>query len=584
MSDLISLDVFDGADGALPRGGLILVDGNLIGTTDTGGAHNDGTVFEAATSGGSLTTLVSFDTADGSNPSGGLIVTSSGDLLGITNGGGASSTGVVYDGTVFELAPVSGGYSNTPTTLAGFSDQNTEEGGGPNGTLLQTSGGALFGTTLAGGADESGSVFEVPAGGGTPVTVASFDGMDGTAPYGTLIADAAGDLFGTTFGGGTANDGTVYEIAATPGGHDSTPIVLASFDGTDGARPYAGLVADSAGDLFGVTGSGGLAGDGAVFEIAKQGTGYAAAPTALAAFDGADGSDPVGGLIIDAKGDLFGTTSSGGTGGVGTVFEIADTATGYAASPTTLASFDTTDGADSIAPLVADASGDLFGTTTGGGPGMGEDGTIFEVTDTGFAVACYCRGTRILTDGGEIAIEDLAIGDRVVTAGGAVKPIRWIGRRSYAGRFLEGRAHLLPILFAAGSLGDGLPRRDLRVSPAHAMLLEGVLIPAASLVNGVGITRDHACRQTDGCRVDYIHLELDEHDVILAEGAPSETFLDDDSRGLFHNAREFAALYPGAAAPGGFCAPKIEDGFVLERIRRRLAQVANGGVKTSMVK
>ena len=182
------------------------------------------------------------------------------------------------------------------------------------------------------------------------------------------------------------------------------------------------------------------------------------------------------------------------------------------------------------------------------------------------ATPCYCHGTLILTDRGEVAVEALAIGDRVITRDGSAKPVRWLGRRSYAGRFLAGQRQVLPVRFAAGSLGDGLPRRDLRVSPLHAMLLDGVLVPAAQLVNGATIVQETGCR-----RVDYVHVELDVHDVIWAEGAASETFLDDDSRLMFHNASEYAALYGEALAAGRFCAPRVEDGYALEAIRARLA-------------
>ena len=186
------------------------------------------------------------------------------------------------------------------------------------------------------------------------------------------------------------------------------------------------------------------------------------------------------------------------------------------------------------------------------------------------SVACYVAGTRIATPGGERPVESLCIGDPVLTADGRVEPVRWLGRRSYAGRLLAGRRHLLPIRFTAGSLGDGLPRRDLLVSPAHAMLLDGMLIPAEALVNGLSITRVATME-----RVDYIHVELNQHDAILAEGAPSETFLDDDSRNLFHNAHEHAALYPHETyATPCWCAPRVTHGHALEQVRQRHAAFA----------
>ena len=191
------------------------------------------------------------------------------------------------------------------------------------------------------------------------------------------------------------------------------------------------------------------------------------------------------------------------------------------------------------------------------------DFTSSESIITTVAAPCYYPGTLILTDRGEMAVEALLIGDRVVTLDGQLKPIRWIGRRSYAGRFLAANPNMQPIRFRAGSLGDDLPRRDLLVSPEHAMFLDDLLIPARCLVNGATIVQECGLQ-----RVDYYHVELDSHDVRLAEGAPSESYLDDDSRGLFHNAYEFTTLYPDALAVGGFCAPKTEDGYQLETIRQ----------------
>ena len=213
----------------------------------------------------------------------------------------------------------------------------------------------------------------------------------------------------------------------------------------------------------------------------------------------------------------------------------------------TLFTFDQVDETGSSAPIVS------VSTDSNGG--------------TLVSVACYAAGTRILTPAGEVAAGELQAGDQVVTASGQCKPIIWVGRRSYAGRFLAGQAHLLPIRISAGSLGDGLPRRDLLVSPCHAMFLDGVLVPAASLVNGSTITQDRAARQ-----VDYIHIELAQHDVILAEGALSETFVDDGSRGLFHNAVGHAAtLLDG---PAEYFAPRLTQGYEVEAIRRRLATYA----------
>lgn len=199
-------------------------------------------------------------------------------------------------------------------------------------------------------------------------------------------------------------------------------------------------------------------------------------------------------------------------------------------------------------------------------PGSGNTVTVQPPSaNITFTPACYCLGTLIRTECGEVAVEKLQIGDRVLTINGHLKPIRWIGTRSYGGRFLAGHDYLLPIRIRAGALGDGLPVRDLLVSPKHAMLLDGVLVAAELLVNGTTIVKEHGLT-----RVDYVHVELAEHDVIWAEGALSETFIDDESRDMFNNADTFAQLYPGMQTPVLYCAPRVIDGFKLYAIRARL--------------
>ena len=160
---------------------------------------------------------------------------------------------------------------------------------------------------------------------------------------------------------------------------------LVSFNGADGAQPAAGLIADAQGDLFGTTATGGANGQfgpGTVFEITKTSNGYASTPTTLVNFNGTNGAQPNGALIADAHGDLFGTTNAGGANGgigFGTVYEIVKTAHGYASTPTTLVSFNGANGRNPVAGLIADAHGDLFGTTDSGGPsGEGSGfGTVF---------------------------------------------------------------------------------------------------------------------------------------------------------------------------------------------------------------
>jgi autotransporter-associated beta strand protein len=188
-----------------------------------------------------------------------------------------------------------------------------------------------------------------------------------------------------------------------------------------------------------------------------------------------------------------------------------------------------------------------------------------EITEN--STPCYCRGTLIRTDRGDVPVEELGIGDAVATASGKRRPIKWIGRRSYGGRFVLGRKDILPICVKTGALDDNVPCRDLWISPHHAMYLEGVLIEARDLANGTSIVQAEKVE-----KVEYFHVELEEHDVIIAEGALSESFVDDDSRAMFHNAHEYRMLYPDGAAPlARYCALRCGDGHAVEAARRHIA-------------
>ena len=159
------------------------------------------------------------------------------------------------------------------------------------------------------------------------------------------------------------------------------------------------------------------------------------------------------------------------------------------------------------------------------------------------------------------------MGDLVECTDGRLAAVRWIGKRSYAGRFLQANPALRPVRFRAGSLGPGTPSRDLLVSPKHAMLVDGVLVPAELLVNGHSITVERGQEQ-----VDYFHIELDRHSAVWAEDAASETFIDDGSRGMFHNPASYGQLYGDAPADmPEFCAPRVTDGPALQAILHRLA-------------
>ncbi len=183
----------------------------------------------------------------------------------------------------------------------------------------------------------------------------------------------------------------------------------------------------------------------------------------------------------------------------------------------------------------------------------------------GFDIACFTAGTHIATPVGEVAVEALAIGDLVTTKFSGPQPIKWIGVSHYDGAFINRNPNLLPIRLKAHAIGPGIPARDLIVSPTHAICFDLELVHARRLVNGVSITQ---ADRVD--RITYYHIELATHDILFAEGCPAESFLDEDCRAQFHNAAEFSHLYPGAHEPGPPCLPRLEQGFRLADIQRRL--------------
>ncbi len=347
-----------GTDGVNPHACVIFdSNGNLYGTTYNGGLYGEGTIFKLAAN-GQETILHSFSgKPDGANPYAGLIMDGSGNLYGTTYGGGDYG-----DGTVFKLAA-----SGQETILHSFS--GSPDGANPYGGLILDNGGNLYGTTYGGGDYGEGTVFKLAAGGQETVLYSFFGGItDGANSYAGLIRDSTGSLYGTTYDGGVYGFGTVFKLAA-----DGQETILHSFSGgsTDGANPYAGLIMDSNGNLYGTTYDGGVYGFGTVFKLAAGGQ-----ETVLYSFSGGstDGANSYAELILDSKGNLYGTTYSGGTYSLGTVFEL-DTS----GKETVLYSFSgSPNGASPYAGLIMDSNGNLYGTTYDGG--TYSYGTVFKVS------------------------------------------------------------------------------------------------------------------------------------------------------------------------------------------------------------
>ena len=361
-----ALASFNGVNGTSPNGVIQGADGNFYGTTMSGGANGQGTVFKL-TADGTITVLYSFcsqvNCTDGQLPAAGLVQGADGNLYGTTEAGGAYSQpdGVDSPGTIFKITP-----SGVLTTLHSFSAAGTE-GAAPMAALIQASDGNLYGTTAFGGTHmfAGGVLFRISPSGAFS-TLYSFCALarcaDGYYSLAPLVQASDGNLYGTTSQGGAGGLGSVFEL--TLGGAFA---VLHSFSGPDGSYPAAGLVPVADGSLWGTTPAGGpnggAGGDGVVFKITPAGvlsTIYAFGTTP------ADGSNP-GALMRASNGDFYGTTFR-------TLFQI----TPGGALTTLLNTLNTANGGTGNAPLIQGVSGYLYGAAKLGGPSA--QGLIFQIT------------------------------------------------------------------------------------------------------------------------------------------------------------------------------------------------------------
>jgi uncharacterized repeat protein (TIGR03803 family) len=311
-----------------------------------------------------------------------LIFAGDGQLYGATFYGGKTGFGVLYqlDGHASE------------TVLYSFSNFSANGFGQPTGGVIRDWAGNLYGTTFHGQADVGsgyGVVYKVDTAGNATVLHNFTNGADGGYPYGGVIRDWKGNLYGTTNGGGASGAGVVFKI-----GTSGNEMVLYSFTGgADGGYPLGGVILDSKGNLYGTTNGGGASGGGVVFKIDTSGN-----ETVLYSFTGgADGGGPLAGVILDSKGNLYGTTNGGGASNAGVVFKV-DTS----GDETVLYSF--TGGADGGGPLwvvlARDSGGNLYGTTVSGG--ASNAGVVFKVDPTGHETVLYSFTGG--TDGGNPSV------------------------------------------------------------------------------------------------------------------------------------------------------------------------------------
>jgi uncharacterized repeat protein (TIGR03803 family) len=345
-------------DGLGPEFGSLVRDaaGNLYGTTIEGGASNDGSVFAVSPSGKEKVIYSFTGNPDGKYPHEGVILDGAGNLYGATFDGGELGFG-----TVFKVVIATG----KETVLYSFTGQ--PDAANPDSVLTRDSAGNLYGTTFYGGTSNNGAVFEINTSNQETV-LHSFAGppSDGAIGYAGLVRDAAGDLFGVTVDGGGDNDGIVFKLTSA-----GTETILHSFTGApDGRFPHGDLARDAAGNLYGTTLNGGGTGVGMVFKLTP-----ARQEQVLYSFTGEpDGQSPIAGVIRDSQGNLYGTTQFGGEFGFGSVYEITS-----AGQESILYSFTgPPDGEGPIAGLLIDKNGNLYGTTQlGGSSGAG---MVFELS------------------------------------------------------------------------------------------------------------------------------------------------------------------------------------------------------------
>jgi len=375
-----------GVDGDAPYTGLTMdAAGDLYGTTSGGGANGRGVVFKLTHIGSNWTfgTIYSFaGGSDGSNPQSRIAIASDGALYGATDGGGGQGCSTYGCGTIYRLRPPITVPKTVRTTWTEIvlHTFNGVDGSHPQGDLTFDDAGSIYGTTIGGGDFNWGTVYKLARSGQTwthSILFSARNDADGSEPYGGVIFDKSGNLYGVCqFSQGGL--GTAFQLTPSGSGWTEHTIHSFNFGGDNGVEPIGGLIMDSLGNLFGGTLYGGsFPAAGAVYELMPSDSGWQYAT--IHSFTDGDGG-PVDKLIMDATGNLYGTALTGGAFGQGEVFKLTPSGGGWIHTSLhdfCAAGFPCPDGAEPMSALVFDAQGHIYGTTSRGG--ASGNGVVFQI-------------------------------------------------------------------------------------------------------------------------------------------------------------------------------------------------------------
>jgi autotransporter passenger strand-loop-strand repeat protein len=548
------ISVFDTTSTSLTIGNGTFLEVSAGGITEATTLDNGG--FEIISSGG----VASFTTI------------SNGGRLIVSNGGSAISTTIDFAGTEI----ISSGGIAEDTTLAQYGALEVVRAGGSaisttisTGEQLVSAGGTAEYATVSGGGTQ-----EVFSGGLAISTTVLSNGFENVSAGGSTVHT---DLTG----GGT-------EIVYSGGVAEYTSVTQGSNEYISGGGEAISTSVEAGYEWIY---TGGLAEDTILNANGYEFVLFGASADATSIQNG--GRDYVNGVeteaeigsggsqTVDNGGSAIGTTvDSGGCEIVSSGGVISDTVLheGGTVDLTYVAyagggsiSFDSgsdqltiSEGGTSVTlQLAGNYAGETFHLSSDG-----NGGTDVTVSET---VACYGSGTRILTDRGEVAVEELRVGDMLVTFAGngaPLKPIIWVGRARFDAERHPRPSEVWPVRVRAGAFGEAMPRRDLLVSPWHCFLIDGALIDAQRLVNGSTILQDRRVS-----RGEYFHVEVEGHDILLGEGVLTETYLDCGNRDAFENAGGFTRLHPDFKPKSwkDTCRPMVFGGPVLEAVRARIA-------------